>query len=79
VQNAAISIDYQTKTTKNVLILCTTFLEEKDTGNGFFFPTLFRTYKEDMSGVGSFSRDNRTLAISGFKRSGVSEVQFPFF
>jgi len=33
----------------------------------------FKTYRDDMGGVGSFSRDNRTLYLVGFKRQNISE------
>lgn len=32
-----------------------------------------RTYREDMGGVGSFSRDNRTLYVGGFKRHQITQ------
>ena len=51
-------------------------LEEKDTGlsisflNEHFIETdWIRTYRDDMGGVGSFTKENRTLHVAGLKRT----------
>lgn len=57
------------------------FLGENDTGFDFttfffcFFDDFYkRTYRDDMGGVGSFLKENRTLHITGYQRGKVNEV-----
>jgi len=44
--------------------------QKLDLAHDIFGRERHRTYREDMGGVGSFTRDNRTLYVSNIKRGG---------